>query len=250
MDKIAIISDIHANLTALEAVLKDIENRNISKIYCLGDIVSKGVNPDSVIDLVKKNCEIVLKGNCDEIYSSERAFKKKFWTTMKIGEDRANFLKELPVMHEFYLSGNLIRLFHASPYSLEHIYNPMFGNDDTKYVNKQLKTPIELFKNTEFIGRSEKDKIPDIIGYAHLHTPNLFQFEDKIVFNTGSVSLSNNPSKSSYTILEGILDSKEKASISITHVNIYYDILKEIKYIENSDIPTKEELILTLKTNH
>ena len=54
MDKIAIISDIHANLTALQAVLKDIENRNISKIYCLGDIVSKGVNPDSVIDLVKK----------------------------------------------------------------------------------------------------------------------------------------------------------------------------------------------------
>lgn len=115
MDKIAIISDIHANLTAMEAVLKDIKNRNISKIYCLGDIVSKGVNPDSVIDLVRKNCEIILKGNCDEIYSSELAFKKKFWTTMKIGEDRANFLKKLPVMYEFYLSGNLIRLFHASP---------------------------------------------------------------------------------------------------------------------------------------
>ena len=250
MDKIAIISDIHANLTALQAVLKDIENRNISKIYCLGDIVSKGVNPDSVIDLVRKNCEIILKGNCDEIYSSELAFKKKFWTTMKIGEDRANFLKKLPVMYEFYLSGNLIRLFHASPYSLEHIYNPIYSNENTKYVNHELKTPNELFKNTEFIGRSEKDKIPDIVGYAHLHMQNLFQFEDKIVFNTGSISLANNPSKSSYTILEGILDSKEKTTFSITNVNIYYDILKEIKYIENSDIPTKEELILTLRNEH
>ena len=41
MDKIALISDIHANLTALEAVLKDIKERKITKIFCLGDIVSR-----------------------------------------------------------------------------------------------------------------------------------------------------------------------------------------------------------------
>ena len=125
MYKIALISDIHANLTALKAVLKDIKERKITKIFCLGDLVSKGVNPDKVIDLIKENCEVVIKGNCDEIFSSERALKKKFWTRMKIGDQRAKYLQELPVIYEFYLSGKLIRLFHASPYSLKHIYNPI-----------------------------------------------------------------------------------------------------------------------------
>ena len=68
MDRIALIADVHANLTALKAVLEDIEKRNISKIYCLGDIVSKSVNPDIVIDIIKDKCEVILKGNCDEIF--------------------------------------------------------------------------------------------------------------------------------------------------------------------------------------
>ena len=53
MDRIAIISDVHGNITALEAVLADIEARNINKIYCLGDSVIKCANPDKVIDLRK-----------------------------------------------------------------------------------------------------------------------------------------------------------------------------------------------------
>lgn len=247
MDRIALIADIHANLTALEAVLEDIKKRNISKIYCLGDIVSKSVNPDIVIDIIKEKCDVILKGNCDEIFSSERALARKFWTRMKIGEKRAKFLRELPIMHEFYLSGKLIRLFHASPYSLEHIYNPIYYNHDTRYYNKIITNPIELFNNTEFIGKSKNDKIPDVVGYAHLHMPNLFQVEDKTLFNTGSVGASQNISEASYTILEGFLNSKEFANMSISNIRIKYDISKELKYIEASDIPTKEELLKYLK---
>ena len=66
MEKIAIISDVHGNITALETVIKDIENRGISKIYCLGDSVLKSCNSDLVIDLLRKKCDVVLKGNCDE----------------------------------------------------------------------------------------------------------------------------------------------------------------------------------------
>ena len=243
MDRIALIADIHANLTALEAVLEDIKKRNISKIYCLGDIVSKSVNPDIVIEIIKDKCEVILKGNCDDIFSSERALTRNFWTRMKIGEKRAKFLRELPIMHEFYLSGKLIRLFHASPYSLEHIYNPIYYNHDARYYNKIITNPMELFHNTEFIGKSKNDKIPDVVGYAHLHIPNLFQIEDKTLFNTGSVGASQNISEASYTILEGFLNSKEIANMSISNIKIKYDISKELKYIESSDIPTKEELL-------
>lgn len=54
MDKIAIISDIHDNITALNAVLDDIQKRNINRIICLGDCVTKCTHPDLVIDNSKK----------------------------------------------------------------------------------------------------------------------------------------------------------------------------------------------------
>ena len=54
MDRVAIISDIHGNITALKAVIKDIETRDISKIFCLGDSVLKSCNSDKVIDLLTR----------------------------------------------------------------------------------------------------------------------------------------------------------------------------------------------------
>lgn len=262
MEKIAIISDIHANKTALEAVFKDIEERNISRIFCLGDLVFKGVNPDFVIDEVKKRCEVVLKGNCDEAIASKNAIERKFWTRRKIGEERAEYLNKLPVMYEFYLSGHLIRIFHASPYGLHQVYNPIFSNKDTKYANHEIKDYKKLFQNTEFIGKTEYDAVPDIIGYAHIHTPSLYRFGNKTIFNTGSVGASNEmlnngdindmtnkfSTLSSYTILEGVFGTKELAPISITNVRVPYDISKEIEYIKKEDIYNKDEIIFTLKT--
>lgn len=66
MEKIAIISDIHANIIALEEVLKDIEKRKVNRIFCLGDLVTKGSSPCEVVDKIKEKCEIVVKGNCDD----------------------------------------------------------------------------------------------------------------------------------------------------------------------------------------
>ena len=91
MDRIAIISDVHANITALNAVLDDIHSRGISRIFCLGDSVTKCCNPDLVIDKLKENCEVVLRGNCDESISSPNAKLKSFWSRVKIGEERANY---------------------------------------------------------------------------------------------------------------------------------------------------------------
>ena len=61
----AIISDIHSNLEALQAVLADIKTQNITEIYCLGDIVGYGPNPRECIDLVM-DCKLVLLGNHDQ----------------------------------------------------------------------------------------------------------------------------------------------------------------------------------------
>lgn len=63
---IALISDIHSNLEALSAVLRDIDARGIAEIYCLGDIVGYGPEPEPVIDLVRSRCSLVLRGNHDD----------------------------------------------------------------------------------------------------------------------------------------------------------------------------------------
>ena len=61
----AIISDIHSNLEALQAVLADIKSQNITEIYCLGDVVGYGPNPRECVDLVK-SCKLVIMGNHDQ----------------------------------------------------------------------------------------------------------------------------------------------------------------------------------------
>ena len=61
----ALISDIHGNLEALEAVLKDIESQNVDEVYCLGDIVGYGPDPEACIDLVEHTCALKLMGNHD-----------------------------------------------------------------------------------------------------------------------------------------------------------------------------------------
>lgn len=264
MDKIAIISDVHGNITALEAVLEDIKNRNINTIYCLGDSVIKCANPDKVIDLLKKECTGMIKGNCDEVICKPGVPSGKFWSRDKIGDERADYIYNLPISLEFYLSGHLVRLFHASPISLDHIFNPMYPNADSPYFDKIILNPEDMFKNTSFIGKIENDPIPDVVGYGHLHTPNLFRFKNKTIFNTGSVGIpvemmndgnENETSKfstmASYMILEGKLNSIELSSISYTLVRIPYDIEKEIVYLNESDMPNKEVIITALKTaNH
>ena len=264
MEKIAILSDVHGNITALESVISDIEKRGISKIYCLGDSVIKCANPDKVIDLLRKKCEVMLLGNCDEIICRPGIEQGRFWSRDKIGEERAKFIYNSPISYEFYMSGHLVRLFHASPISLEHVFNPMHPNSDSLYFNKIITNPNDLFKNTKFIEKTENDPIPDVVGFGHLHTPNLYRFSNKTIFNVGSVGIpvemanegeetatSKFSTMSSYMILEGELNSKELSTISFTLVRVPYDIEKEIKYLEDSDMPNKEIIIQSLKTaNH
>ena len=262
MERIAIISDIHGNVTALNAVLQDIKNKSIKRIFCLGDIVLKGANPDIVIDLVRQNCEVIVKGNCDEAIASERALQKGFWTRVKIGEERACFLKNLPISYDFYMSGHLVRIFHSSPVGLDYICNPAFSNENNRYAKLEINNPLRMFENTDFLGKSTNERKPDIVGYGHIHTPNLFRYQNKLLFNTGSVGSPNEmlnfenendltnkfSTLASYSILEGEYGSTEISSITIGNARVVYNVEEEIKKLQASDMPYKEQSIYTLKT--
>ena len=260
MERIAVLSDVHANKTALEAVLQDIENRNIKRIFCLGDSIAKGVHPVEVIEMLRKKCEIILIGNTDYNVTNPKIRDRKFWTTEKIGEELADYIYNLPRMHQFYMSGQLVRLFHATPFDLDGIYNPMYNKSNTP-VKTILNDASKMFENTDFLGLRYDSKEPDIIGYGHIHTPLIVKYENKTIFNTGSVGIPvemrntdefNAKNKfstvASYMILEGEYESTEHSNISFTQARVVYDIEKEIKDLEMSDMPNKSYIIKTLKT--
>ena len=260
MERVAIISDVHGNVSALNSVIEDIEKRGISKIYCLGDSVIKCANPDKVVDIIREKCEVILKGNCDDVVCRPGVEYGKFWSRDILGEERANFLYNCPVSYEFYMSGHLIRLFHASPFSLDDMFNPIYDNSDSEFY-AHIRNPMDMFKNTEFIGKTENDPIPDIVGYGHIHTPNLFRFGNKTIFNTGSVGIpvemvnedendvtNRFSTMASYAILEGELNSVELGPFSITLVRVPYDISSEVKALEDSNMPNKELIIKNLTT--
>ena len=242
MDKIAIISDIHGNLEALKVVLKDIKERNIEKIFCLGDIVAKGTHQEECVYLIKENCEIVLKGNCDDYFTSkidretkpEIELKRIDWINSKLSDESKNFLKSLPYSFEFYLSGRLVRLFHATPNKI----NGFVGNIDTIDRLYSLFLPS---KNTI------SNKKADVVVYGHIHTPFIQRIYNRTIINSGSVGNAidvfrneekdadvRNTTLANYVILSGKYDSKDiNEKISFEIVSVPYDIEKELK--ENED---------------
>jgi diadenosine tetraphosphatase ApaH/serine/threonine PP2A family protein phosphatase len=116
---VAVITDIHSNLPALEAVLADIDAREVDEIWCLGDVVGYGAEPDGCADLVRERCELCLVGNHDlavlgalDIDAfSEAAAEAVEWTRDNVAESTLDFLRELEPMG--LREG--IALFHASP---------------------------------------------------------------------------------------------------------------------------------------
>lgn len=118
-----------------------------------------------------------------------------------------------------------------------------------------------MFENTEFIGKTNVDPIPDIVGYGHIHTPNIFRIGNKTIFNPGSIGmpiemLNDNPSDktnqfstvASYIILEGNYESKVLSSISFNLVRLPYNIEEEIKLLEKSTLPSKNRVIAELRS--
>ena len=235
--KIAVISDIHGNLEALNTVLEDIKKRGIDKIYCLGDIVAKGTHQQECVDLVRSNCEVVIKGNCDEYYSrpsipedKSDTEKMRFnWNTNKINDDSKAYLQGLPFCHEFYLSGRLVRLIHATPTSIDGFV----GGID------KLENLYSLFLPSE---NTISESKADILIYGHIHNPFVQKIYNRYIINAGSVGnpidVFRNPDKdadsrfttvANYLILNGNLDSKDiNDTFSYELVSISYDIEKEL----------------------
>ncbi len=162
----AIISDIHSNLEALQAVLKDIEKSNVTEIYCLGDVVGYGPNPRECVDLVMQ-CKVVLLGNHDQgamfdpdgfNLPAERAI---FWTRSQLeapGESRQTREKRWEFLAE-------------RPRS--------FKEDGFLYVHGSARNPLNEYVFPEDIYNQRKmERIFALVErycfQGHTHVPGIF----------------------------------------------------------------------------
>lgn len=241
MDRIALIADIHSNIIALNTVLKDIKARQVTKIFCLGDLVLKGSSPCEVVDLIREKCEVVIKGNCDD-YAVNYFNEHTKWYNEILGNERIKFLDDLPMYKDFYISGSHLRIFHATKDDL----------NIRTFDNSLLEEKLRLFDD-------ENNNIPDIVIYADIHKQYLEKIRNKTIVNIGSVGnaleISNEVDDSEnmeevtqayYCIIEGELNCKIRKSLSIQFVRVPYNIDEELYLARKNNSPDYEKYEIEL----
>jgi putative phosphoesterase len=164
--RIALISDIHGNLAALDAVLDDMGAQGMREVYCLGDLVGYGPDPEGVIDRMRALNIITVQGNYDDgighhrggcgcYYPDDRARRdgdaSYAFTSRAIDEDHAAWLAGLPPALRFEERGVRILLAHGSP----------------RKVNEYLLPD----RSDAFLARLAVAADADVVCVGHVHIP-------------------------------------------------------------------------------
>jgi predicted phosphodiesterase len=235
MDAIALISDLHGNLPALEAVLHDIQRRHIPRIFCLGDLVGKGPHTETVVDICRDVCEITIKGNWDDAIVRDTDQPTLRWHQHRLGPERLAYLRQLPQTIDFWMSGRRVRLFHASQESV--------------YYRVRLEDPrdkhLAMFTNTAFTGYTVA---PDVVGYGDLHRAFVMPVHQQMLFNVGSVGHPLDLPQASYAILEGRYDSQRADIFAVHLIRVPYDIERAIQHAAEADMPDLDLYAQELRT--
>ena len=172
--RIVVISDIHSNLDAFEAVIADLPEYD--ELFCLGDLVGYGPQPNEIVEKLRQlRPSVVLMGNHDyavvtgdtEGFSSHAAEAVE-WTMKKINSQNRDYLATLRPSEKLERSNRSMALFHGSP-----------GDPLNEYVFPGL--PENAAKKLIENGGAE------VILLGHTHMPMLYSFDRKMLGNPGSV---------------------------------------------------------------
>lgn len=218
--KIAVISDIHGNLDALERVMDRIKQKGCTKIFCLGDIAMAGPEPKEAVEKIQELLHTedfyVIQGNTDKMLSvfSFDTYNSVCEKNMVMGaaylsdsqllnSAEKKFLAELPELKRLELYGIKILLVHGSPRK----------NDENIYPDMPIAEVEEMIKGTD----------ADVIFCGHTHMPCGYQTTtNQTVINVGSVGrpFAQTP-EACFAIME---INEETYSFEIQHEFVSYDV--------------------------
>lgn len=244
--KIALFSDIHANLPALEACLESIDVHKPDAVYCLGDLVGYNVWPNEVINEIRGRRIPTIAGNYDQgigLMSGECgcAYKTDHdkdlgqqsiaFTDSIVNEDERRYLRTLPahIRVEFQLNNDKLNLLlvHGSPRKI----------NEYLFEDRDEKSLLRIMEQAD----------ADIMCFGHTHKPyyKILSGDDghyRHAINIGSVGKpkDNNP-KGCYVLLTINAGSSinDKEAIQVEFVRFGYDVEKAAKAIEESPLPNE-----------
>ncbi|MBF0538885.1 MAG: metallophosphoesterase family protein [Nitrospirae bacterium] len=227
----AVISDVHSNLHAIEAVLKDISDHRIDELYFVGDAVGYGPQPNLCIDLLKKDCEILIAGNHDwavlEYISTEyfniHAVEAVMYNRQVMTEQHMQDLEKFNLLKSSEKRNALF--VHATPRDPE--------NWDYLFSVKDAEINFEHFEQRLcFIGHSHTPVIIEQqqTGEILIHRAKTEINEtSRYIVNDGSVGQPRDGDpRASYVIVE---------DTSIEIVRVQYDVSKTQKEMEAAKLP-------------
>ena len=229
MQRLTIFGDIHANLPALEAVLADITSRDLSPLYCLGDLVGYATFPNEVTKIIRDRNIPTLMGNYDQgvgnssddcgcAYTSpvaEALGKLSIaWTNKNTTDDNKLFLRELPSQFPLQLGKLRVRLVHGSP----------------RKINEYLFADRPDATLERLLDLAEADVL--VCGHTHIPYHRILP-SGRHVVNAGSVGKpkDGNP-QACYVVLEA-----NSSDLTVTFNRVTYDVERTVQAIEASDMP-------------
>jgi len=218
--KVCVLSDIHSNLDAFQAVLKDMPK--VDSIIYVGDFVGYGAEPNEVVELARSKDMRAVLGNHDygAIARDQSGFnpiaaQALLWTSEKLNKDNARYLRGLPEQMNLTLGGKRVLVVHGSP------RDPLF-----EYVFPDVSNQ-ELFQLT-------KDVAADVVILGHTHAPMTRMIQGKLIVNPGSVGQPRDRDpRASYAILD---IGKE---VEVDQRRVQYDIEKTAKKIKSAGLPSE-----------
>jgi predicted phosphodiesterase len=159
--RLAVLSDVHANLPALEAVLRDLEGLQVDRVVCLGDLVGYNAQPNECLDRLRHRVDVCVAGNHDREalglpvagYTNRQAKLTLDWTARSLSAENASYLRSLPniAVHESFVA------VHGCFLNPDHYYG---------YVTSSM-----LPDNLEVI--AQRDDLPKLAFCGHTHQPLL-----------------------------------------------------------------------------
>ncbi|WP_256011648.1 metallophosphoesterase family protein [Desertivirga xinjiangensis] len=227
--RIALFSDIHANLPAFEVFLKDLDDRKPDVVYCLGDLVGYNVWPNEVISEIRRRSIATLAGNHDvKVKKTISEVTGKDYAYQLITAENKEYLKALPahIRLEYKLgSENFnILLVHGSPRSNDEY---ILEDTDEHYVRGLL-----------FEAKA------DILFCAHSHKPyhRILSRDDRFahIINTGSVGKPKDGDPRGGYVLFTLNENStlsEKESVKVEFIRFEYDVDQAALAVEKSPLP-------------
>jgi predicted phosphodiesterase len=221
--RIAVISDIHSNIQALRSTLEVIDASNVQEIYCLGDTVGYGANPNECVELLRQRSTHVVRGNHDHAILEEATAKyfsragrtASEWTRSALTKENRDFLGSLPLR----VDTEVCTIAHACPFRPEE-WEYVLSLEIAERQFSAFKTPVC------FIGHTH---IPVVCGEDLL----TFSFgkDMRFLVNVGSVGQprDGNP-ESSF----GLLDTD---TWEYENKRVAYDIAGAAEAIKNAGLP-------------